>query len=210
MALSTNRIAFSWRALSLSLLSASPGWAVSGTPVARSPHHLVVMGERAWSALDVAGDAYYNIFGNYYGGTASYLYQGFPWLEWGGTLSYGHTNYEVTDQLFVGGQVRAGLALDSARRVELGLSMSVGLPTFIVPGVPDDAGRGSRTHVFLGGAAGAGPDFRIWVFPAWALTLAGNARIGSTQDIVDTRGLNLIDHGDGWHFGVQLGVVSAL
>jgi hypothetical protein len=210
MAPTATRIACFWATLSLGSLPASVGWAASGTPVALSPHRLTVMGEWAVGGTDISPDGHYGSAGNYYGGMASYLYQGLPWLEWGGKASYGHTDYSVTDQLLLAGQVRATLVPALEGRAEIGLSLSTGLLTLVVPGVSDDGGRGSRTHWFLAWVGAVGPDLRFWVSAAWALTLAGNVQYGTARDVVDTPGYYLESEAGTAQFGGLLGAVILL
>jgi hypothetical protein len=201
----------------LLILGATLTWtsasaAQTTTGVVESPHRLTLAFERGVSGF-VAGDEEngYDDKGGYYGATGSYLYRTTPWLELGGRVGYGGTSYMVSDQLFLGGQARGSIAVGARKRLEFGLSLSTGLLALLVPDIPDANARSApRNRYFVGAAANIAPDVRYWVTSSLALTFAGTYSLGTSTDLVKTKGLYLDDNGFSLAMGGQLGVVLGL
>jgi hypothetical protein len=197
------------------LVVSKSGLAEAASPPVNSPHRLVITVDRAYSSTKsfVSGDRYqiYDRHGDYYGPSISYLYRSLPWLEFGGRVNYGGSNFLVREQLFVGGLLRGALPLGQNRQFELGLTVSAGMLSLLVPDIYNVDNRTPEgDHYFLGVSASVEPDVRWWFTPSTALSFAGQAAIGTVRDVVDAKGLFLDDKGRTVKLGGSLGFVVVL
>jgi hypothetical protein len=184
----------------------------AATPVAESPHRLAVTADRREHAnLGPGTDGHYTEDGDYYGVSASYLYRSQRWLELGARVSYGGANYIVNDVFYVGGVARGALPMDSEKRWEVGLALTLGTVMMTVPSIYDDNNySNSRSHHFLGVMGAVEPDLRWWVTPKLAFSFAGHGEVGRAFDVVQVEGSNLSSSLYAINWGGSLGVVVTL
>jgi hypothetical protein len=195
------------------LLWGEPGCAQAATPVPKSPHLVSVGFEyAALSSAMITVDGHHDDDGTYSGVSAGYMYQARPWFEWGGIVSYGQTSYAVSDRVFVACKGRAALALAKRRRLELGLSLAIGVLDLVVPDVKDDQDLSQqRDHHFLGVGVATGVDLRWWVLPSLAFTVGGEFSVGVHHDVSDVQGYYLATSGFDINAGtLQLGMLFSL
>lgn len=197
------------------LVGSKSGLAEAASPAINAPHRLVITVDRAYSSTKsfVSGDRYqiYDRHGDYYGPSISYLYRSLPWLEFGGRVNYGGSNFLVREQLFVGGLLRGALPLGQNRQFELGLAVSAGMLSLLVPDIHSATdSEPDGDHRFLGGYASVEPDARCWFTPSVALSLAGQAAIGTVRDVGNAKGLFLDDSGRSVKLGGSLGFVVVM
>jgi hypothetical protein len=132
-------------------------------------------------------------------------------LEFGGRVNYGGSNFLVREQLFVGGLLRGSLPFGYNGQFELGLSVSAGMLTLLIPNIGSEYDRKPESdHYFFGVSGSVEPDARWWITPTVALSLAGQAAIGTVHDVVDDKGLFLDDSGRTVKLGGSVGFIVAI